>query len=316
MDTTSSRTRRKTARRWYSSPEPQRTSDALTFVGTATSVLHLPPFRLMTDPNFLHRGQRAYLGGGLWTKRRTEPAMQPADLPELDAILLSHMHGDHFDRIARRELDHGLPVITNEHAAERLTKWGFTRAQALRPWQHVDLRRDGACLRITAIPGQHGPGFAARLLPPVIGMALHLHRPDRAPLSVYITGDVTYDLALAQVGQVAGHIDTMVMHLGGTRIGGVLITMDARQGAQLLRLLHPDSAIPVHYDDYRAFRSSLQDFIDEARRETPEVGVRVVRRGQAVPLGPVAEAPMTTRSRASGVADAPLAAQTGDGKHE
>ena len=43
--------------------------DSLTFIGTATTVLRLGSFTLLTDPNFLHRGQRAYLGKGLWSKR-------------------------------------------------------------------------------------------------------------------------------------------------------------------------------------------------------------------------------------------------------
>ena len=47
--------------------------DTLTFVGTATTVLRLGSFTLLTDPNFLHQGQRAYLGKGLWTRRLTEP---------------------------------------------------------------------------------------------------------------------------------------------------------------------------------------------------------------------------------------------------
>ena len=51
----------------------------LTFGGNATTLLRLGPFTLLTDPNFLHRGQRAYLGKGLWTKRLTEPALQPAN---------------------------------------------------------------------------------------------------------------------------------------------------------------------------------------------------------------------------------------------
>lgn len=57
----------------------------LTFGGNATALLRLGPFTVLTDPSFLHRGQRAYLGYGLWTKRLTEPALQPTQLPALDA---------------------------------------------------------------------------------------------------------------------------------------------------------------------------------------------------------------------------------------
>src|SRR3712207_9395020 len=92
----------------------------LTFGGNATTLLRLGPFTLLTDPNFLHRGQRAYLGKGLWTKRLTEPALQPTQLPSLDAIVLSHMHGDHWDDIATRHLDKATPVVTTQEAARRL----------------------------------------------------------------------------------------------------------------------------------------------------------------------------------------------------
>jgi len=40
------------------------TGDSLTFVGTATTILRIGAFTILTDPNFLHRGQRAYLAWG------------------------------------------------------------------------------------------------------------------------------------------------------------------------------------------------------------------------------------------------------------
>ena len=91
--------------------------DSITFIGTATTIVRLGSFTVLTYPNFLHLGQRAYLGKGLWSRRLTEPAMQPADLPPLNVVVLSHLHGDHFDRIARRRLDRAVPVVTTEHAA-------------------------------------------------------------------------------------------------------------------------------------------------------------------------------------------------------
>ena len=77
-------------------------STSLTLVGTATTVLRLGPFTLLTDPNFLRRGQRVHLGYGLSSRRRTDPACTIGELPALDAVLLSRLHGDHFDRDHRR----------------------------------------------------------------------------------------------------------------------------------------------------------------------------------------------------------------------
>lgn len=73
----------------------------LTSIGPATILLRLGTFTVLTDPDFPHGGQRAYLGKGLWSRRLTEPAPQPAELPDLDAVVLSQLHGDHFDRMAR-----------------------------------------------------------------------------------------------------------------------------------------------------------------------------------------------------------------------
>lgn len=42
----------------------------VTFVGNATTLISAGGLTLLTDPNFLHRGQRAYLGHGLVSRRQ------------------------------------------------------------------------------------------------------------------------------------------------------------------------------------------------------------------------------------------------------
>src|SRR3954451_3518806 len=101
---------------------PSGRDASLTFIGTATTLLRLGEFTLLTDPNFLHRGQRAYLGHGLWSKRRTEPTLDIDEVPPIDAVVLSHLHGDHFDRVARRGLAKDTPVLTPRPAARRLRR--------------------------------------------------------------------------------------------------------------------------------------------------------------------------------------------------
>ena len=93
----------------------------VTFLGNATTLITAGSVTLLTDPNFLHRGQRAYLGYGLVSKRLHDPALDVDRLPALDAVVLSHMHGDHWDRVAQARLDKRLPVFTTPHAAKRCT---------------------------------------------------------------------------------------------------------------------------------------------------------------------------------------------------
>jgi L-ascorbate metabolism protein UlaG (beta-lactamase superfamily) len=260
------------------------TDASLEFIGTATTVLRLGPFTLLTDPNFLHRGQRAYLGKGLWSRRLTEPSRQPDELPPLDGVVLSHLHGDHFDRVARRGLDHDLPVLTTPPAGRRLRRWGFGQAEGLETWQSWELRRDGALLRVTAVPGTHAPGPARPLLPPVMGTVLELERPGAQPFRVYVSGDTLHRPWLGEVVDRAGPLDAAVLHLGGTRILGITVTMDGEQGAELLQLLDPPVAIPVHHDDYGVFRSPLSDFLAEAGTRGLRERVRVAARGETVSL--------------------------------
>ena len=254
---------------------------SLQFVGTATTVLRLGPFTVLTDPNFLHRGQLAYLGKGLVSRRLTAPALQPADLPPLDAVLLSHLHGDHFDRIARRDLPHDLPVLTTPEAARTLSRWGFARSTGLDTWGTETLREVDWELRITAVPGVHAPSFARPLLPPVMGSVLELVGPDGSVAHrTYVTGDTLFRPWLQDVVRRTGPLDAMVIHLGGTRILGLLVTMDGRQGAQLTEALEPRVTVPVHLDDYGVFKSGLDDFLAACGERGVSTAVRPVRRGR------------------------------------
>jgi hypothetical protein len=54
--------------------DPGPAADTLTFVGTATTVLRLGSFILLTDPNFLHRGQRLPRQGPLVATTDRTPA--------------------------------------------------------------------------------------------------------------------------------------------------------------------------------------------------------------------------------------------------
>jgi hypothetical protein len=64
---------------------------SILFVGTATVILRYAGFTILTDPNFLHRGDHVHLGHGMTAIRRTDPALELEALPPVDFVVLSHM---------------------------------------------------------------------------------------------------------------------------------------------------------------------------------------------------------------------------------
>jgi L-ascorbate metabolism protein UlaG (beta-lactamase superfamily) len=250
----------------------------VTFIGNATTLLRLGEFTLLTDPAFGPAGSRVPLGWGLWTKRLRDPVLGPLTGAVPDAVVLSHLHGDHFDRAARQRLDPDLPILTTPQAERRLRRQ-FPGVRGLPTWDTHEWSRGNQRMRLTAVPGRHGPGVVDRLLPEVMGSVIEFEVDGRPRLTLYITGDTLCRPGLAEIPRRFGEIDAMLIHLGGTRVLGLLVTMDGRQGADLTRLIRPGRTIPIHYDDYRVMKSPLDDYL---RLGPP--GVQTVARGETLEL--------------------------------
>ncbi len=255
-------------------------SGSLFFIGTATVILRYAGFTLLTDPNFLHQGDHVHLGYGLRSTRRTNPAINIEELPPLDLIVLSHMHEDHFDRVAEQKLDKNLPIVTTEHAASDLKRKGFSSPQALKTWETLSVVKGEAVLRISAMPGIHGPGILAAVLPPVMGSMLEFQTTaGETKFRIYITGDTLIHENLKEIPKRYSDIDLALLHLGGTRAFGIMLTMDAKQGVQAIQLVAPRTAIPIHFNDYTVFKSPLEDFMKAIAAAGLEQKVRYLNHG-------------------------------------
>jgi L-ascorbate metabolism protein UlaG (beta-lactamase superfamily) len=271
-----------TGARMTSQPGPA--SADLTFVGNATTLLRLGAFTVLTDPNFLRRGQRAYLGKGLWSRRLKDPALQVDQLPSFDAVVLSHLHGDHFDRVARKGLDRAAPLFTTPPAARRLKRYGFA-TEPMRTWDRIVLERDGQRLAVESLPGVHGFGAMGALLPPVMGTLLEHKALDGTTTRVYVSGDTLPGDHLDEIARRYPDVDAAVVHLGGTRVLAHTVTMDGPMFAEFLRRVRPRRAVPVHYDDYGVQVSGLDDAVAAARSVGFAEHLEVVPRGGTVALG-------------------------------
>lgn len=257
-------------------------SGSIQFIGTATILIRHAGFSILTDPNFLHNGETIHMGYGMFSAtRRTDPAMEIEELPPLDLVVLSHMHESHFDRIAAERLDKRVPIATTGDASRSLERKGFRCLYALRTWDQLDVIKRDVSLCVTATPGRHGSLLMNALLPGVMGSLLDFHLPGGIRgARMYISGDTLFHSDLKKIPDKFPGIDIALLHLGGTRIMGILLTMDGRQGLEVMRILAPKVTIPIHYNDYDVFRSPLDDFTRAVADAGLEHKVRYLSHGE------------------------------------
>jgi L-ascorbate metabolism protein UlaG (beta-lactamase superfamily) len=89
---------------------------------------------------------------------------------------------------------------------------------------------------------------------------------------------------IAEVPHRFPDIDLCLIHLGGTRVAGILLTMDAEQGVRFLQIVKPKTAVPIHFNDYTVFKSPLDDFRAAAAKAGLESEIRYVAHGETITL--------------------------------
>jgi L-ascorbate metabolism protein UlaG (beta-lactamase superfamily) len=118
-----------------------------------------------------------------------------------------------------------------------------------------------------------------------MGSLLEFAPSGLAPFRMYITGDTLIFDDLNEIPRRHPEIDLALLHLGGTRVLGILVTMDATQGVELMRLVRPRLAIPIHYNDYDVFTSPLSDFEKEVAAAGLQDRVHYLRHGDTYTFG-------------------------------
>src|SRR5690348_14184786 len=128
----------------------------ITWLGHSTLLIEVDGLRILTDPVFGDRASPVSFAGA---KRFHPTPVRISELPELDAVLLSHDHYDHLCASSMRELARrNVPVVTSLGVGARLEALGFApeRVSELDWWEEQVL--PGGAVSFTATPAQHFSG--------------------------------------------------------------------------------------------------------------------------------------------------------------
>lgn len=220
----------------------------ITFHGHACFVLEADGRRVILDP---------FLTGN--------PAADIAldRLPKIDAVLLSHGHGDHLGDaipIARRD---GATVV----AAFELAKFCEDRgapAHAL----HIGGAHDFPFGRVKLVPAFHGGQVhgddAGRYTTTPCGLVVTL-----GGKTVYHCGDTGLTL---EMQLLAGRVDAMLVPIGDN------YTMGIEDAARAVEFVRPGVAIPMHYNTFDLIKADPEAF---RRQVGGRAQVVVLRPGQS-----------------------------------
>lgn len=222
-----------------------------TYIGGPTALLEVGGFRLLTDPT-LDPGGTQY-PTAVYTLRKVEaPALSSAELPALDAVLLSHDHHfDNLDRAGRLLVERAPVVFTTTAGAERLGG----NALGLAPWTSRMLGAPNRGLRLTGTPARHGPDGGDR--GPVTGFLITDASVAEEPSTpaIYVSGDtVWYD----ELEPIAKRADVRVAILFGgaarvREVGPAHLTMTADEMVTAARTFPHAVIVPLHYEGWAHF---------------------------------------------------------------
>jgi L-ascorbate metabolism protein UlaG (beta-lactamase superfamily) len=238
------------------------------YLGHSTVLVDLDGARLLTDP--LLRRRVGHL-------LRTGPITAPG---ELDAVLVSHAHHDHFDLPSLARLDPTLPLVV-PRGLGRLVK---DRETVIEVVEGDELTFDGVIVRATYAEHE-GRRFGGRATGPALGFAIVGSR------RIYFAGDT--DLFPGMAGLVPDLDLALIPIWGWGATLGRGSHLDPARAAAALRLLRPKVAVPIHWGTYRQFHRSAraaflqepaESFVREAAAAAPEVEVRVLRPGERLSL--------------------------------
>jgi L-ascorbate metabolism protein UlaG (beta-lactamase superfamily) len=248
----------------------------LTLVRHATLSVRVAGLRLLVDPQLDPQGAREPVPGT--PNPRPTPLVElpePAEalVDSLDAVLLTHLHTDHFDATARRLIRRDTPLLCQPPDAEALARDGFTDVRPV-----ADELALGE-LRVARTGGEHGRGEIGAKMAPVSGFVL------RAPAepTLYIAGDTILCDAVREA--VRTHApDVIVVNAGAAQfLEGGPIVMDSDDVVALAR--ETDALIvAVHFETVSHSTETRADLHERLRAEGLAERVAVPEDGSEVPL--------------------------------
>ena len=220
----------------------------------------------LTDPVFSERASPVQWYG---PKRWHPPPIAIAELPPIEAVILSHDHYDHLDHDAILEL-HGKVAhfVAPLGVGARIVDWGVPAAkvQEFDWWQET--RIDG--LRLVATPAQH---FSGRGLSDGNSTLWCSWVISGEGFNLFFSGDSGYFDGFKEIGRRYGSFDMAFLETGAYDKRWEYVHMLPEQTTQAFRDLNAKWLFPIHNGTFDLAMHPWADPFEQITRLAGEQGI-------------------------------------------
>lgn len=190
----------------------------------------------------------------------------------IDVILLTHSHPDHFDAKAIEVLNKSLPIYTQPIDVELVKKATFTNVEA------IEKSKKMGNITITRTGGKHGPEESLEQLGQVSGFIL---QSENYP-TIYIIGDCIWDTEI-ESNIKSFNPDIIVTNSGGAIfMGQNRILMDERETIKVAKAGPKATIISIHAESLDHCMTTRKMILAEAEKEN--VSILVPKDGEIIKL--------------------------------
>lgn len=125
------------------------------WLGHSTVLLNFYGVNILTDPVLFKRIGADALVGTIGPKRLISAPLKPAQLPNIDLVLLSHAHMDHMDMASLRALPGTPRSVTAHDTADLLHETKLRDTKSLRWGEHAIISTSNGDIAVSAFEVNH-----------------------------------------------------------------------------------------------------------------------------------------------------------------
>jgi len=238
---------------------PTLANPSVTWIGHATVLVRVGGLNILTDPHFTERASPLALAG---PRRVVPPAIPLAELPHIDAVLVSHSHYDHLDAPTVRALAAQPGGPPRYFVGLGLKPWfaaqGVISIDEMDWWESRELH--GVTVRF--VPVQHWSARSPWDRNETLWGGFVVEHPS---LRFFFAGDTGYSQDFRDIAARVGPIDVAALPIGGYAPRWFMRTqhIDPAEAVQIHLDLGARHSLAIHW-------GTFDDLTDESLYEPPQ----------------------------------------------